>query len=251
MTASTELAPGFFCWVDVAVADPGETHKFFTELFGWGRRVRPTEDAHAYSIMTAHGHHVAGICEVEDAGPSQWMSYLLVDDLEVATAKAQHLGGQILKADITIATFGKMSVVEDPSGAVFALWQSLRGETEEPRGHGSVCWNELLTNDVEKAKNFYTQLVGWNHLPRRIGGLDYHLFRKNEKEVCGMLGLDQKAEQGSVWRVYFTVDDCDEAARKVEELGGKVVQEPSDLEGVGRCALVRDPGGGIFGLLQS
>ena len=250
MTASLDLAPGFFCWVDVAVADPVETHKFFTELFGWGRRVRPTEDAQAYSIMTAHGHHVAGICEVEEAGPSQWMSYLLVEDLEIATAKARQLGGQILKADITIATFGKMSVVEDPSGAVFALWQSLRGETDEPRGHGSVCWNELVTNNIEKARDFYTQLADWSHLPSRIGGLDYHLFSKDDKEVCGMMSLDQNDDH-SVWRVYFTVDDCEQAARKVEELGGTVVQEPTDFEGVGRCALVRDPGGGVFGLLQS
>ena len=78
MTTTTFLEPGFFCWVDVAASDPTQTHKFFTQLFGWGRKVRPTDDAQAYSIMTCQGEHVAGICGVECDGPSQWMSLSLI-----------------------------------------------------------------------------------------------------------------------------------------------------------------------------
>ena len=87
MSSNDSLLPGFFCWVDAAVTDPAASHKYFSELFGWGRRVRPTDQAQAYNIMTLHGEHVAGICRVEPEGPSQWMSYLLVDNLEKATSE--------------------------------------------------------------------------------------------------------------------------------------------------------------------
>ena len=101
MTVSSQtqnLEAGSFCWADVAATDPTSTHKFFSELFGWKRKVRPTEDAQAYSIMTLDGCNVAGICGVEVDAPSQWMSYLLVDDLTQATERAVALGANTLRA---------------------------------------------------------------------------------------------------------------------------------------------------------
>lgn len=250
MAQSTQLAPGFFCWVDVAVANPTATHKFFSELFGWGRKVRPTDDAQAYSIMTVHGHHVAGVCEVEGAGQSQWMSYLLVDDLKVATAKAEKLGAKILKRDIEIATFGTMTVVEDPTGAVFALWESKRGETTDPQGHGAVYWNELSTSDPKKSAEFYCQLADWEHKETSFGEFDYHLFSKDDKDVCGMMAQSNDLKPTSHWLVNFQVDDCEQTVEAAKELDGTVIEAPFEVEGVGRCAVLADPSGGVFGIIQ-
>lgn len=246
------LEPGFFCWIDVAVSDPTATHKFFTDLFGWGRKVRPTEDAHAYSIMTCQGQHVAGICQVEEAGPSQWMSYLLVDDLSQATDKAESLGAEILKRDIEIDTFGTMTVVQDPTGAIFALWQSKRGESPPPLGHGTFCGNELITTDLAKATAFYSALAGWTTKPASLGDLDYTFFQKDGEMVCGMMSTeDSTVTKNSTWLVHFSVDNAVESVHLCKDLGGDVKEEPVEIEGLGQCALLQDPSGGVFGIVQS
>jgi predicted enzyme related to lactoylglutathione lyase len=246
------LPQGHFCWVDVAVPNPAETHTFFSELFGWGRRVRPTEEAQAYSIMTLEGHHIAGVCEVEGSETSRWMNYLLVDDLAAATAKAESLGGEILKRDLEIATFGVMTVVQDPTGAIFSLWESKRGERKLPHRHGTVCWNELVTKDLDKAKAFYSKLAGWTHRETRFGDLCYTIFEKDGDDACGAMSLSDAANDKSVsnWIVYFTVDNCEESTRLCQELGGTVGQAPFEVEGLGRCALLSDPSGGTFGILE-
>ena len=243
---SKKLPAGFFCWADVAVTDPKATHTFFSELLGWRRRVRPTDDAHAYSIMTLDGRRVAGICEVEETGPSQWMSYLLVDDLKASTARVGNLGGTVLKADIKIIDKGEMSVVQDPTGAIFALWQSAQSEPDEHRCIGSVGWTELLTPDVEKASAFYSGLVGWEYSDTLIGGTDYRIFTLAGREVGGM----KKGTEPAAWRVHFAVNDCDAKCKNALELGGKVLDQAFDLEQIGRCALLADPSGGVFGIVE-
>lgn len=246
--SARQLEPGEFCWVDVAVSDPITTHKFFSELFGWGRRVRPTEEAQAYSIMTLNGHHVAGICEVEEAGPSQWMCYLLVDDLGRWTEQAKRLGATILKDRVVIETFGHMAVVEDPTGAVFALWESLRGEDDEPQGPGSVCWHELVTSDLDRATEFYQKLAGWTYRDTRFGDLAYRQFLQSGRKVCGMMGAQEG--RGSAWTVHFEVEDCPQSTTLALTLGAKELRSPYDLENVGQVAYLADPCGGTFGLVR-
>jgi uncharacterized protein len=244
------LEPGFFCWVDAAVAKPKVIHTFFSQLFGWGRRVRPTEDAQAYSIMTNHGRHVVGICAVEQAGPSQWMSYLLVDELRGATERAQQLGGKAVQENLEIADFGTMTVMEDPTGALFALWETKRGEFSRPRLHGNVSWQELMTSDVEQAKKFYQELVGWSSREIRFGGSPYTVFQKNGTDVGSVFDLKKSnLNTGPFWLVYFAVDDCDETASLCSEIGGSVATPPFNIEGLGRCAMLKDPSGGVFGVM--
>lgn len=245
---NVSLTAGYFCWVDVAVTDPTVTHKFFTELFGWSRRVRPTEEAQAYSIMTAHGEHIAGICAVEGDGPSQWMAYLLVDDLSRGESGVIELGGKVLKSSVEIKTFGTMSVVEDPTGAVFALWQSARGEYKKPRLHGTVSWYELASTDPDAAKVFYTRLAGWTTDETTYDDAPFTIFEKGDLEHAGL--RKSKGAEPSQWIIYFAVDNCDETAARCAELGGTVKVEPFDVEGLGRCTMLRDPSGGYFGAFQ-
>lgn len=240
--SATQLTPGQFCWVDVACSDPTRIHKFFSHLFGWGRRVRPTDDADAYSIMTSNGEHSAGICGVEDAGPSQWMCYLLVDDLTQATTKAEKLGGKALKKDVKINSFGTMTVMEDPAGAVFALWQSERGEKIKPRQHGQVSWHELLTQDTKKSASFYSQMFDWTVEETTYEDQPYFLFHKDGNEVASMRRSEHKT-----WVVYFAVDDCEEVAELCRDAGGEVCRAPHPVNDLGHCTMLKDPSGGLFG----
>lgn len=248
MKTQEKLTQGSFCWVDMAVSDAKSTLEFFTELFGWGRRVRPTHDAHAYSIFTTKGTHIAGLYEVEEQGPSQWMSYILVDDLEAATKKAIDLGATVIKEALEIVGFGKMAMIQDPVGVVFALWQSAKGESTPAGGFGIVSWNELITKQTDKAKEFYTNMFGWTCQEMNFGELSYTVFMNGEDQAGGMMA-PQEGEGPSHWLVHFSVEDCDATVAQVKELGGSVVMEPIDFEGVGRGAVVASPNGGKFGVI--
>lgn len=250
MTQRLPVKPGSFCWVDVAVSDARDTLGFFTDLFGWGRRVRPTSEAEAYSIFTSGGSHIAGLYEVPQDGPSQWMSYALVDDLQESTEKAVSLGAKVVNGPLEISGFGRMTMVQDPVGVVFALWQSERGETTPSGDIGIVSWNELLTDRQEQAREFYTALFDWDCETVHFGDLEYTVFKSGDRQTGGMMAPAEGGRSPSHWLVHFSIADCDETVTRVKELGGSVVVEPIDYEGVGRSAVVADPSGGIFGVIK-
>lgn len=244
-----EVSAGSFCWVDMAVSDAKNVLEFFTELFGWGRRVRPTQDAHAYSIFTTRGTHIAGLYEVPQDGPSQWMSYALVDDLDAATKKAVSLGATVIREALEIVGFGRMVMISDPVGVVFALWESSRGEKTPAGGFGIVSWNELITAEPGKARDFYTAMFGWTCETVKFGDLEYTVFMNGDHQAGGMMPAEHSQVTPSHWLVHFSVEDCDGTVARVKELGGSVILEPTDFEGVGRSSVVADPSGGVFGVI--
>ena len=75
----------------------------------------------------------------------------------------------------------------------------------------------------------------------------YVLLKVNGEPAAGVIQIEP--EWGDVlsnWSVVFEVEDCDAAVAKVRELGGSVIREPQDLEGVGRFAVVTDRWGAVF-----
>jgi predicted enzyme related to lactoylglutathione lyase len=120
---------------------------------------------------------------------------------------------------------------------------------------GSFCWIELATTDQESAKTFYSGLFGWgiNDIPMGPDGI-YSLFKVNGRDAGAACTLspEQRAQGVPVnWGLYIAVDDADEAARQVSELGGKVLAGPFDVADLGRMAPVMDPTGASFALWQA
>lgn len=117
--------------------------------------------------------------------------------------------------------------------------------------HGNPCWYELGTTDLDAAAAFYGPLFGWQWRDAGMEGFDYRLAGTGGDMVAGMMGLD--AQAGTVppnWAIYFAVDDCDQVAADVATAGGQVCKPPADIPGTGRFAVVADPQGAVFGLLQ-
>jgi predicted enzyme related to lactoylglutathione lyase len=115
----------------------------------------------------------------------------------------------------------------------------------------SYCWNELGTNDVAKATDFYTKLFGWKADVQKFGPMEYTLFKNGERGAGGCYKLTP--EMGNVpphWLVYFAVDDCDAKTKKAGSLGVSTIAPPSDIPGVGRFAVIRDPQGAVFGIIK-
>lgn len=117
---------------------------------------------------------------------------------------------------------------------------------------GTPIWYELLTTDVEGAKRFYGEIVGWttNAFPSPGGGMAYTIFNMGETGVAGLATPPDGAPMGPGWLAYFHVADVDAKLAEVERAGGKTHMPATDLPGVGRIALVADPQGIVFYLLK-
>lgn len=120
------------------------------------------------------------------------------------------------------------------------------------RKHGVFSFNELITSDLESAKKFYGELFGWEFKETEtIYGNSYLLAMIGDKVVAGMLLREGNIPDDVAlqWDTYVTVDDVDASARKVLEIGGKVMLPPTDISGVGRFCVITDPQGVGFNLI--
>jgi len=119
--------------------------------------------------------------------------------------------------------------------------------------HGSIHWSELISDDVEASKKFFMDVCGWtiNAMPMPMG--DYNVCMQGETPVAGIMGVDQienaSHEISPHWMTYIAVDDVDASAKQVAESGGQVINGPFDVPGVGRIAIVMDPGKAVCGIM--
>ncbi len=117
---------------------------------------------------------------------------------------------------------------------------------------GTFIWNELVTSDQEGSGTFYSELLGWSRREVEAGSLGtYTLFQRNGKDVAGMMNptIDYTRSRPPCWYAYIAVDDVDACAARVAELGGKVIDPPSSVPGVGRVCMIADPTGATVRLM--
>jgi len=113
--------------------------------------------------------------------------------------------------------------------------------------HGAFSWFELMTNDPEGAKKFYTGLFGWDAEDAPMEGMKYTVVKVREDAVGGIMPMAPGTEgMPPAWGIYVTVDNVDETAAKVEELGGRLLHPPTDIPDVGRFCVLSDPQGAVI-----
>lgn len=112
--------------------------------------------------------------------------------------------------------------------------------------HGTFYWNELMTHDAERAKSFYAETIGWSFdpMPMPDGGT-YWLAMLNGVPVAGIFSLSsaELADVPEGWMSYLAVDHVDSRVDKAVALGAKLMRPIFDVEGVGRIAILAEPGG--------
>lgn len=122
---------------------------------------------------------------------------------------------------------------------------------EAMKQHGVFSWNELMTSNVEAAKAFYGELLGWTLQDIKVGDMTYTMVNEGEKEVGGMMTIPADAEGMPIaWGSYVTVDDVDARTARVESLGGKVCVPPQDIPDIGRYSVIADQQGAMLGLIS-
>jgi predicted enzyme related to lactoylglutathione lyase len=147
---------------------------------------------------------------------------------------------------------GRMAVLKDPTGAVFSVWQPRRHHGLGTIGvEGALCWADLNTPDPEKARTFYSDLLGWKFITGEHDSSGY-LHIMNGSEMIG--GVPPTAHRNPHipphWLIYFQVADCNASAAKAKELGAAYRLAPMFIERVGTMAVIADPQGATFALFQ-
>lgn len=248
---------GSFCWWELGTNDPAGAKDFYTNLMDWSSFDNPMGNS-VYTTFTVGDKGAAAMYQMgEDLTsqgvPPHWLSYVLVTNVDESAAKVTENGGAVMAGPFDVMDFGRMAVARDPQGAAFAMWQpgthkgaSLVSEV------GGNCWNELHTTDGAGAKAFYAAVFGWMAEDQQMGPMTYTMMKNSEgANVGGMMQMS--AEWGNVpsnWMPYTWVADCDATAAKAEELGGKLIEKPMDVPGVGRMAIVQDPQGAVSAIIR-
>lgn len=118
---------------------------------------------------------------------------------------------------------------------------------------GDFVWYELLTSDADAAAKFYGEILGWNVSASGMEGMDYRIIHVGPNPIGGMMTItEEMASHGArpAWLGYLTVANADDTVAGIEQRGGKVLMGAMDLPNVGRIAMVADPQGAPFYIMQ-
>ena len=117
--------------------------------------------------------------------------------------------------------------------------------------HGTFCWMELNSTNIEACKSFYSDLFGWKLNTSNAMGIEYTEIGVEDKcSIGGMFQMPKEfGDAPSHWMAYIAVDDVDAAATRVFDLGGKICVPPTDIPNVGRFCVINDPSGATFSVI--
>lgn len=244
---------GKVIWHELLTEDPVAAQRFYGELFGWSfESIGSTEREIAaanYTMALLNGEPVAGMIDAsqfEDGHDnlSQWVSVVSVGDIDRTTTEVRRMGGSVLGGPTDLADRGHIAAVADPQGALFAILRTATGDpTDTDPEVGEFLWDEVWTDDVEKATEFYTALLGYETRSEELeDGSNYsYLVSQNFPRLAIIENPVPDLEP--TWVSYIRVADAAAITAQVEGLGGEVLLEPQANPIGGEVAIIRDPTG--------
>ena len=257
MPEVTNFANGTPSWADLMTHDGPGAKNFYTSLFGWQFDDAPIDEHMVYTMynhrgLTACASAVAYPGSEQENLPAHWSVYVTVSDLEAATERARAAGGVVIAEPFQVMEVGRMSMIQDPQGALLRLWYPLQHQgasvTNEP---GALSWFELATTDVAVARAFYSQVLQVDAEDDPDTPFPYTLLKVDGQAVAGIIEIGE--DWGDVpphWSIYFGTTDVDGTVARVQELGGTVIVEPRDIADFARFAVVADAEGAPFSLIK-
>jgi predicted enzyme related to lactoylglutathione lyase len=248
--------PNPFVWYELVTTDREAAEAFYRAVIGWTSQ----DSGHPempYTIMIAGDQHVAGVMTLppeacDQGGRPGWVGYIGVDDVDAATIRLRQAGGAVYREPDDIPNIGRFSLVADPQGAVFVLFQPLNGENSPaPMGTpGHIGWRELYAADGATAFDFYASQFGWTKAESMdMGPMGiYQLFAAGSEAIGGMMTKPEHIP-APFWLYYISVPEIDAAAARVTANGGQVLFGPIEVPGGAWIIQCMDPQGAMFALV--
>lgn len=250
-------------WFDLGNDNPEEAKRFYSAFFGWKFEDRGP-GFHHYNLITQDGGYVGGLMnskmspegELDEAPyPNHWAVYLSTDDIDAAYAKVEENGGVGFFGPMWVGDTGAMALAKDAGGAEVGFWQpgSMAGYafTAKP---GTPVWFENMSRDIDAAIPFYENIFDWE--PAFMDGAEESGFRyatnfPSDQASSGICEAQKFLPEGvpSHWRIFFLVENTDDAVARAIELGGQALGEPQDSP-FGRLVQLKDSTGAPFMVIE-
>ncbi|MEW2624017.1 VOC family protein [Streptomyces sp. NPDC048106] len=252
---TTDFVNGAPNWLDIGAPDFDAACSFYGGLFGW-RFESAGPDAGGYGFFRLDGRTVAGGMRRDpEQGPPSWTLYFRSEDAAASAEAAEQAHGRVLFGPVDVLGQGHMAVLTDQAGAPFGIWQPGRTRgVDVANAPGALCWAELHTPDIAAAAAFYHRVLGLETSGVSFPGGTYTCVNPAGAGPDAMFGgmvPSARAGDEPYWLPYFEVEDTDAVAAEGRRLGGEVLVPPTAVEGVGRIARLRDPGGARFAVIRS
>lgn len=251
--------PGSFCWVELGTTDQQAAKQFYGQLFGWAADDMPMGPDEFYTMFKLNGRDVGAAYklrpeQVQMQVPPHWMLYIAVASVDASAKRAGELGGTVIVPPFDIVTAGRMTVVQDPTGPIFSLWEAKEHHgIQVQQEEGALCWADLLTKDRDRAAEFYSQLFGWTIEKEDESHQHGYYHIRNGDEYMGGMPAPSQLLPGTTphWSIYFQTADCEKKTAKAQSLGAKTLAANVKHENVGTLSIVADPQAATFCLFQS
>lgn len=244
MTTKTSYLPGEPIWSDLSTPDQAASAAFYGPLLGW-TATEPQPEFGGYASFLLDDRKVAGnVPLMAPEQPPSWTCYVCSHDADETAALVEQGGGTVIAPPMDVGDLGRMAVFLDPAGASFGVWQpGTHTGSELVDQEGTQSWVELLTADPAATAAFYGPVIGWDVKQSP----EYVELTLDGRSVAGCTDLSQGT---SGWLPSFEVGDPGAKADQAVALGGSVVLPVTRFDG-GSCAIVRDPHGAVFGVINT
>ena len=241
---------GSFCWWSLMTKDVAKANDFYQKLFDWKLDEMEIPGQDKATIYSAGQGGFANPVPLEKdfPGPSHWMTYITVENVDEACKCAEKMGGTVCVPAFDIPTIGRTAVISDPLGAAFHVFTPAKDEDELNmigNGPGEICWMELMVDEPAPLLPFYSKMFGWQFSePMPMNGGEYISLEINGDKVGGLMKRPPNVPQmPPVWMNYFSVKSVDEWSEKAKSLGGRIVMPKMEVPETGYFACIEDPTG--------
>lgn len=243
-------------WADLITPDLAAAEKFYGGLFGWTFERVPAGEL-KYSVVMLDGRPIGGIVEKTIPAGQQrqpaWLTFLATNDIDAAKRAALSHGAKVLAGVKTYPMRGRQCVLSDPEGAVFALLASGSGDPPDYLpSTGDWIWSSLHGRDAGAEAAFYQNVFGYDvyDMPSE-DGLEHLILSSDNYARASANDLARgTARRRSHWLNFVRVEHAAEIADKVTALGGRVLVQPRVDRHGGMIAVVADPAGAPFGVME-
>ena len=253
---STEHHPGKMVWADLVTPDLAAAEKFYGGLFGWTfRRIRAGSSEYAVAMLD--GRPIAGLMEKPippgERHQSAWLTFMAAGDVDAVKRVAVAHGAKVLVDTKNYPMRGRQCVVSDPEGAVFAILASSSGDPPDFLPvTGEWIWSSLHAKDAGAAAAFYQELFGYDvfEMPSEDGAEHLILSTDDYARASANSLPGGSARRHPHWLNFVRVEHAADITAKVVAMGGRVLVEPRIDRHGGMVAVVADPAGAPFGLME-
>lgn len=242
---------GKFTWYDHVSNDIDAASAFYGALFGWTAQDVPLAAGGSYRMIMNGAEAIGGFVPAPDGMPNHWNPYLSVADVDAALVRTVAAGATLLMPATEFAPWGWAATITDPAGAVLSLWRGTAGDRPDVAEcpHGDWYWTELMAGDAEAELSYYERLFGYTHDTMQLGtGGPYYVLKAGDRARAGIMRAPESGTPAA-WLGYVSVGDCDATLASGGRRGARAVVPPTEIPGIGRFAVLRDPFGATTGVI--